>query len=73
MEVEATLSSKNQIVVPKEAREALGLKPGAKILFVVHGDNLVLMRRPKSFVKALKGSGPGLYAKDHLKTERDSW
>src|SRR5580693_1088270 len=26
--VQATLSSKNQIVIPKEAREALGLKPG---------------------------------------------
>jgi AbrB family looped-hinge helix DNA binding protein len=25
---EATLSSKNQIVIPGEAREALGVKPG---------------------------------------------
>jgi AbrB family looped-hinge helix DNA binding protein len=29
---EATLSAKNQIVIPREAREALGLKPGDKIL-----------------------------------------
>lgn len=73
MEVEATLSSKNQIVVPKEAREALGLKPGSKILFVLHGNSIVLLRRPRSFAKALKGSARGLYGKDYLKSERASW
>ncbi|MBK5297402.1 MAG: AbrB/MazE/SpoVT family DNA-binding domain-containing protein [Vicinamibacteria bacterium] len=34
---EVTLSSKYQIVVPREAREALGLKPGAKLQVVVRG------------------------------------
>ena len=28
---EATLSVKNQIVIPREAREALGLKPGPEV------------------------------------------
>ena len=32
---EATLSAKNQIVIPREARKALGLKPGDKILVLV--------------------------------------
>jgi AbrB family looped-hinge helix DNA binding protein len=31
---QATLSSKNQIVIPKEAREALGVKAGDKLLAV---------------------------------------
>ena len=73
MIAEAVLSSKNQIVVPKEARQALGLAPGSKLLFVVHGDSLVLMRRPKSFVKALAGSAKSVYNDGHLTTERESW
>jgi len=35
---EATVSSKNQIVIPREARKALGLKPGDKVLFTVLGN-----------------------------------
>jgi AbrB family looped-hinge helix DNA binding protein len=34
---EATLSPKNQIVIPREARAALNLKPGDKLLVVVRG------------------------------------
>jgi AbrB family looped-hinge helix DNA binding protein len=37
---EATLSSKNQIVIPKEAREALRVKAGDKLLVVVRGDRV---------------------------------
>ena len=36
---EATLSSKNQIVIPREAREALQLKPGDKLIVTAHYDN----------------------------------
>jgi AbrB family looped-hinge helix DNA binding protein len=70
---EATLSSKNQIVIPREARKALGIKPGDKLLFVVHGDRVVIMQKPKSFAKALYGLGRGIYPKDYLQKERDSW
>ncbi len=37
---EATLSSKNQIVIPREAREALQLKPGDKLIVRVHGEKV---------------------------------
>ena len=43
---EATLSSKNQIVIPREAREALGLKPGDKILVVVRGERRLVLQKP---------------------------
>jgi AbrB family looped-hinge helix DNA binding protein len=33
----ATLSSKNQIVIPREAREALGVKAGDQLLVVGAG------------------------------------
>jgi AbrB family looped-hinge helix DNA binding protein len=70
---EATLSSKNQIVIPREAREALDLKPGDKILFVVRGKDVLLLQKPKSYRAAIAGIGRGLYPKDYLRKERDSW
>jgi AbrB family looped-hinge helix DNA binding protein len=71
--MEATLSSKNQIVIPKEAREALGVKPGDKLLIVVHGKTLTILPKPKSFHKALHGLARGIYPPDYLEKERQSW
>lgn len=70
---EATLSSKNQIVIPREAREALDLKPGDKLVVSAIGDKIIIMERPKSYRAALAGIARGLYPKDYLKKERHSW
>ena len=70
---EATLSSKNQIVVPKEAREALGVSSGDKLLIVVRGDSVVILPRPRSFAKALRGLVKPAAAEDYLAQERASW
>jgi AbrB family looped-hinge helix DNA binding protein len=70
---EVTLSSKHQIVVPREAREALGLKPGSKLHVVVRGDVAILLRRPKSHAEALAGIASGTYPPDYLQTERKDW
>ncbi len=37
----ATLSSKGQLVIPKEIREALGVKPGQRVFFKIVKDHLV--------------------------------
>lgn len=71
--VEATLSSKNQIVIPREAREALDLKPGDKLIVTAVGGRIIIMERPKSHRLALSGIARGLYPKDYLKKERNSW
>ncbi len=68
---EATLSSKNQIVIPREAREALDLKPGDKLLVTVMGGKVLVLEKPKSYHKAILGRG--VYPKDYLKKERESW
>ena len=39
------LSSKHQIVVPREARDALGLRPGDRLVVAVRDDGVVEMRR----------------------------
>lgn len=70
---ETTLSSKNQIVIPREAREALDLKPGDKLLVLVRGGNVLVLQKPKSYRAALRGLGRGVYPKDYLRKERDSW
>ena len=70
---EAKISSKNQIVVPKEARERLGVKSGDTLLVVLKGSSVYLYPKPKSFRKAIKGLGKGLYGTDYLKKERESW
>ncbi len=68
-----TVSSKNQIVVPREAREALRIKPGTKLDVVVSGDMVIVMRKPKSYADALRGVARGVYPPDYLKRERESW
>jgi AbrB family looped-hinge helix DNA binding protein len=70
---QATLSAKNQIVIPREAREALGLKPGDKILVVVRGGNVLVLQKPKSYCVAIRGLARRKYPKGYLKKERGSW
>ncbi len=71
--MEATLSSTNQIVIPKEAREALGFKPGDKLLVVVRGNTLTVLPKPKSYSDAIEGLAKGIYPPDYLQKERESW
>jgi len=70
---EVTLSLKNQIVVPREAREAIGARPGDKLLVTVRGSTVILMRKPKSYREALFGIGSGTYPVGYLRKERQSW
>ena len=71
--IEATLSSKNQIVIPEGGREALGLKPGDKLVISVTGRKILVLEKPKSFSKAIEGLARGVYPPDYLKKERESW
>ena len=67
------LSSKNQIVLPKEARKAMNVKGGDEILVVVKGNVTILMPKPKKYAEALSGIGKGVYPREYLKRERRSW
>ncbi len=67
------LSSKNQIVLPKEARDAMKLKGRDELLVVVKDKVTVIMPKPKSYRSALSGAGKGAYGASYLKKERKSW
>ncbi len=77
MTTTVTLSSKNQIVVPREAREKLNIGPGHELLVLVKEDRVVLIPRPKDFVKRMAGLHRDVWqdldASGYLKDERDSW
>ena len=70
---EVKISTKHQIVVPREVREALGLKAGDRLLLVVRGDSAILLPRPKNYSRAVIGMGKGSYPSDYLNDERDAW
>lgn len=40
------LGAKAQVVLPKEARQALGLKPGDSFAFLIDGDDIRVVRAP---------------------------
>ena len=69
------ISQKNQVVVPREAREHLGVGPGDELLVVPRGGYVIIMARPENIAKALAGSGKGLFGKTrrYLKGEKRSW
>ena len=49
------LSSRGQIVIPKEIREKLDLSPGQKLEVYEEGDKIVLMAVPEDPVDSLNG------------------
>jgi AbrB family looped-hinge helix DNA binding protein len=53
--VVATMTSKGQITVPKEVREALGLKAGSKVSFVRDESGGYVMRAKTGSIKDLYG------------------
>ena len=72
-----TLSSKNQIVVPREAREKLNIGPGKELLVLCKEDRVVLIPRPRNFVKHMAGLHQDIWenlgATSYLKDERGAW
>ncbi len=68
-----TLSTRNRIDLPLEAREALCVRPGDALLLVVRGDYVILMAKPVSWTAALRGLEKLAYPPDYLEKERASW
>lgn len=67
------LSSKNQIVLPKEAREAMRVKGGDELLVVVKNGVAIVMPKPRRYAEALRGIAKDVYRKNYLKRERKAW
>jgi AbrB family looped-hinge helix DNA binding protein len=70
----AKISSKGQVVIPKELRNLAGLKEGDAVLFRIT-DNIITIEKVDkevgSMVKLLKKGSP--FQKNLVKTLREEW
>ncbi len=77
MEGSVRISSKNQIVIPREARKALSLGAGDELLVEIEDGRLVLYPRPKNYAKHLRGLHKGVWrgvdATEYVREERKNW
>jgi bifunctional DNA-binding transcriptional regulator/antitoxin component of YhaV-PrlF toxin-antitoxin module len=76
---ETTITGKNQISLPAKGLRDLGWERGDRLLAqVVHGDMLVLMRRPTRWADAFAGKLGDVFGSHedtiaYLEGERRSW
>ena len=72
----ATVSSKFQVVTPKNARDILGLKAGDKLIFDYRDGVVALLARPADFVDFMRGLGSEVWQEvdvpRYLRGERET-
>ena len=73
MAVTVTLSRRNQVDIPQEAREKLGVGPGARLQVLVKEDRIVFMPEPANFLKRSSGRHKAMWGKGYLERERRGW
>jgi AbrB family looped-hinge helix DNA binding protein len=72
------ISKKGQFVIPKEMREALGVKEGEELLVTFEAGKVVLTR-PQEYARTTRGLLKGTWGKDrkaverYIRKERRSW
>ncbi|MFH1351190.1 MAG: AbrB/MazE/SpoVT family DNA-binding domain-containing protein [Pseudomonadota bacterium] len=49
------MSSKGQVVIPKEVRDKLGITPGKKVVFRVVGEHAEIQALPDDPIKSMRG------------------
>jgi len=72
------ISKKGQFVIPKEMREALGVKEGEELLVTFEAGR-VFLTRPQEYARTTRGLLKGTWGKDrkamerYIGKERRSW
>lgn len=72
------LSSKGQLVIPKDMRQAVGLREGDEVLIVLDGGRMVLTT-PREYARSTRGSMKGTWGRtrkeidEYIAGERRSW
>jgi len=71
------VSSKYQIVIPREVREKLNLKTGDKLIIKANNEKIIIYPQPKSYAKYSLGLGKeiwqGVDTTEYVKKERQTW
>ena len=70
-----TLSSNYQIVIPREAREALSLSAGDELLVLCKPDRVVIVPKPKKLARHMAALHREVWqgAEAYLRDERNAW
>ena len=71
------ISSKYQIVIPREVREKLNLKTGDRLIIKTNNGKIIIYPQPKSYAKYTLGLGKeiweGIDATEFIRKERETW
>ena len=77
MKTTIKISSKYQIVIPREAREKLDLKAGDKLIIKANNEKIIIYPQPKNYAKYSLGLGKeiwqGIDATEYVRKERETW
>ena len=76
--VETTITSKNQITIPKEVRETLELHENDRIIFLVENKNVRIIKKPKDILDAMSRLSDGVKVsakniREDIRKGRRSW
>ena len=69
----AKLSETYAVEIPQEFRDAMKLKPGEELIFIVHDDIGSFMVKPADVVAELGGFLTDVYPEGYLEEERKNW
>ena len=77
MKTTIKVSSKYQIVIPREARKNLNLKAGDKLIVKANNEKIIIYPQPKSYAKYSLGlwkeTWRGIDATEYVRKERETW
>jgi len=77
MKMMIKVSSKYQIVIPREVRERLNLKVGDKLIIKANNEKIIIYPQPRSYAKYSLGLGKeiwqGINATEYVRKERETW
>lgn len=77
MSVRVTVSDDYQIVIPEDARRALRITPGDRMVLEVRDGCLVLVPEPRDYAAILRGLHreiwQGIDPQEYVRREREAW
>ena len=72
-----SLSTKGQVVIPKQARTLMGLEPGDKLTLDYSTERIILRKIPESYTDYMRGLHKEIWqdedSEEYIKRERKSW
>lgn len=77
MASDVKVSSKFQVVIPREIRERMGLERGDELTVDLDGETIVMRRKPKNFTRYMQGLHKEVWDDEgmdrYMRRMRDEW